>query len=389
MNNCRSCTGHLFLTLIFCAFLLILPNISYPSQEKVKDTTMEKQDINIFFNNKNIIENKSEIEVSHKEKTEAPEDKGMSLWKDILGAISPIIVAFVGAIGLIIAAYVANLKDSRSSGDTGKGEIISNPPVHILDRLEKANLDKGRLQMKNEDLENKNEELRQELKKYQVAGKVSSEAIEKFEAGDYSDAESLFKRELREGSEKKSNAAFFLGNIYSLQSNFNEALKFYKLATDNNPENYFALYNWGTALAGLALMKEGKQKEELFKQATEKYEAALKIKPDYAEALNNWGNTLAGLARMKEGKEKEELFKQAAEKYEAALKIKPDLAEALYNWGTALADLALMKEGKEKEELCKQAAKKYEAALKIEPDDAEALYHLELVKQALSMVSQA
>jgi Tfp pilus assembly protein PilF len=143
---------------------------------------------------------------------------------------------------------------------------------------------------------------------------------------------------------------------------FRDAVEKYERALQLKPDKHEALNNWGNALSDLARMKEGKERETLFGDAMEKYERALQIKPDKHEALNNWGNALSALAGMKEGGERETLLRDTMEKYEKAVQIKPDVYKTLNNWGNALSALAGMKEGGEREELQASALSKVATA---------------------------
>ncbi len=154
-----------------------------------------------------------------------------------------------------------------------------------------------------------------------------------------------------------------------------EAVEKYARALEIKPDKDEALYNWGTALADLAALHEGPEREALLKEAVEKHARAVEIKPDKDEALYNWGNALGKLAALREGPDREALLKEAVEKYARALEIKPDDHEALNNWGNALAKLAALREGPDREALLKEAGEKYARAVEIKPDMHEALYN--------------
>jgi tetratricopeptide (TPR) repeat protein len=125
------------------------------------------------------------------------------------------------------------------------------------------------------------------------------------------------------------------------------------------PDKCEALYNWGIALARLALTKTGAEADRLFVAAGEKYEQALRIRPDKHEALNNWGAALVAQAQTKTAAEADQLFAAAGEKYEQTLRIKPDTPEALNSWGIALAAQAQTKTGAEADRLFAAANDRY------------------------------
>ena len=59
----------------------------------------------------------------------------------------------------------------------------------------------------------------------------------------------------------------------------------------------------------------------MFNQAIEQYKKALIIQPDDAVTINNYGTALSGLAQLKED---ETLFNQAIEQFKKALILKPN-----------------------------------------------------------------
>lgn len=70
---------------------------------------------------------------------------------------------------------------------------------------------------------------------------------------------------------------FYLGVLFEKKKNDIEAIKYYKLAFDKNPNNYTALFNWGIVNERLGNISSAKQA----------YEKVLQIKPDYSNAQNS------------------------------------------------------------------------------------------------------
>ena len=168
--------------------------------------------------------------------------------------------------------------------------------------------------------------------------------------------------------EKEANNRFCIGLKHHLAGEYLEASKEYEAATELNPKDSDAYYNWGNALRDLAQSKSGIEAETLYNEVFEKYRQAIQIKPDYHEAYNNWGVALSELAKTKSGSEAEALCKAAFEKYHQAIQIKPDVHEVYYNWGNILSDLAQSKSGIEAEALYDESFKKYRQAIQIKPD---------------------
>ncbi|HVT10721.1 MAG TPA: hypothetical protein VHE55_00515 [Fimbriimonadaceae bacterium] len=153
---------------------------------------------------------------------------------------------------------------------------------------------------------------------------------------------------------------------------YERACEKYECATAIKPDFYVAFYNWGNALGGMAKEKQGEERRTFYERACEKYERATAIKPDFYVAFYNWGNALDGMAKEKQGEERRTFNERACEKYERATEIKPDFHEALSNWGIALVMMAMEKQGEERWTLYGRACEKYKLATTINPDDPEA-----------------
>jgi tetratricopeptide (TPR) repeat protein len=131
------------------------------------------------------------------------------------------------------------------------------------------------------------------------------------------------------------------------------------------PNDFWAYYNCGIALARLARLRDN---ETFFEEACSKYVKAIEIKADYYEAYNKWGVALARLARLRDN---ETLFEEACSKYAKAIEIKADGYDAYSNWGIALSRLAGLKND---EALFKEACSKCAKAIEIKADYCRAYY---------------
>lgn len=167
-----------------------------------------------------------------------------------------------------------------------------------------------------------------------------------------------------------------LGNVFSRQGKFDEAIAEYAEALRVRPEYPEGHNDLGNTLKdhgrlaeavaeytqalrlkpdyaeahnnlGIVLVQQGKPGE-----AIEQYNEALRLNPEFADAYNGQGLALAGQGRVGE----------AIGRYQEALRINPELNDARDNLGNALAG-----EGK-----ISEAIAQYSAALRTKPDDAAA-----------------
>ena len=131
---------------------------------------------------------------------------------------------------------------------------------------------------------------------------------------------SLFKEQKYSVAEKKCfnlikkiKPNFEIFNIYAVilfeLNKYDEAIKYWKKATELNPQYYFGYNNLGNVFL----------KQNEFKKALDYYHKAIQIKPDYYEAHHNKGNVLR----------KTNDFTGAIVSYENAIKIKSDYLPAL------------------------------------------------------------
>ena len=120
----------------------------------------------------------------------------------------------------------------------------------------------------------------------------------------------------------------------------------YRDTVDKRPNNAFARYNLGKALAESGAPAE----------AVGHYEAALQLEPGWAHVHFNLGKALVELGRLPQG----------AAHYERAVRLKPDYAKAHYNLGITLVQL-------DRKEAALAA---YRTAVTLRPDYTEARENL-------------
>jgi tetratricopeptide (TPR) repeat protein len=178
-------------------------------------------------------------------------------------------------------------------------------------------------------------------------------------------------------------AHILLGNTFTKQGEFNEAISNFSAALHRHPDNEEALTGMGIAVA-----KQGN-----LEGASRYFRKALDVKPDSAEDHSNLGFTLTQLGKDSEGihhllealrlepespnnaeihfhigtsfaslgKIDESLYH-----FTTAIKIKPDHIEAHYNLGVALARLGKLD----------PAINSFSEALRLKPDFTEAALNL-------------
>jgi tetratricopeptide (TPR) repeat protein len=150
-----------------------------------------------------------------------------------------------------------------------------------------------------------------------------------------------------------------LGMALASRGRIDEAIEYYRMALEFEPDFAEAHYNLGLALVGRGRVDE----------AIEHYRMALEFKPDYADAHNNLATALANRG----------LIDEAVEHYHKALEFKPDYAEAHNNLAAALADRGQVDE----------AIEHYRKAMEFKPDFAEAHYNLATALAGRGLVGEA
>lgn len=181
---------------------------------------------------------------------------GKPFWKKQTFII-PLTVTVIGIIFEEI--FVSVIRNCISPSQTAVVRTPENSPEFVKSLIH-AGIEIGQLRQIVEERERKIKELEEALKERNV----SKEALARFEAGDYAEAEALFAKELKEGAEKTANAAYYLGNIKFTELRFDEALNYYQKANELEPGNSQYL----TGLGSVYLIK-GKYEEGIkhFKQA--------------------------------------------------------------------------------------------------------------------------
>jgi protein O-GlcNAc transferase len=141
---------------------------------------------------------------------------------------------------------------------------------------------------------------------------ATHEALERYQAGDFEQAERLCKEILKD-QPGKGDIWYFLGVIYSQQGKHDLVIESIKKSLQFNPNNPDACH-----LLGMSLQERGRLDE-----AIEYYRESIRQNPNYAEAYNNLGNVY---------KEKKR-FDDAIASYQKAIALKPDIATSYYNLG--------------------------------------------------------
>ena len=157
-------------------------------------------------------------------------------------------------------------------------------------------------------------------------------------AGDYADAETLWRATL-----KDNPAAWIahnnLGAIRLREGRHGEAAGHLEDALRHKPDYAGALYNLGDALAALGRPDE----------AVARYRDALRVDPEFARAHNNLGNALQARGELA----------QAAHHFTEAARLTPGHAEAHYNLGSVREALGEHR----------AAAEAFERAVRLRPGD--------------------
>jgi tetratricopeptide (TPR) repeat protein len=125
-------------------------------------------------------------------------------------------------------------------------------------------------------------------------------------------------------------------------SDYRSELALFRDTVVKRPDNAFARYNLGKALAESGAPGE----------ALEHYEAALRLEPGWAHVHYNLGNALSDLGRIAE----------AAAHFQSAVRLKPDYARAHFNLGNTLLQL-------DQKEAAREA---FTTAVRFRPDFFEA-----------------
>ena len=142
---------------------------------------------------------------------------------------------------------------------------------------------------------------------------------------------------------ESSIAHYNLGRIFESDSQFAEALEYYRRALVNNPLNADAHYNLARLLA-----KQGEPDE-----AISHYRTVLKIRPKDAEAHNNLGLLLVARGESEAG----------LSEFQQAVQLDPKYAKAFFNMGRVLAQQSKLND----------ATQNLQRALSVSPNEVEIL----------------
>lgn len=141
-----------------------------------------------------------------------------------------------------------------------------------------------------------------------------------------------------------------MGNVFKLMGKYEEAVISYQKAIKINSRYAEAYSNLGNVFKELGKINDSILNHRL----------AIKINPNYAEAYSNLGNTLSELAK----------FEEAADNHRLAIKINPYYPEGYSNLGNALGELGKLDE----------AVDNYRKALKLNPEYKESILNESLIR---------
>jgi tetratricopeptide (TPR) repeat protein len=141
-----------------------------------------------------------------------------------------------------------------------------------------------------------------------------------------------------ETTNEDANRLLTQGSKLSDIGKYEESIKYYDQALEEDPNLAAASYN-----KGIILSKLGK-----YEEAIESYNQALGEDPNHAAAFQNKGNALSQLGK----------YEEAIESYDQALKVDPNYATAFHNKGNTLSLLGKYEE----------AIESYNQALEVDPN---------------------
>lgn len=158
---------------------------------------------------------------------------------------------------------------------------------------------------------------------YEQCQKNFKKGLGKQKEGDFSAAESFYKRALRYNP-AHLDANYLLGTLYAEQGQLKPALKYLQYAAEINPRSQMIQNNLGNIyqLSGLS------------DKAIICYQNALSVEPNMPEVHNNLGNIYMNRER----------FVEAEACYMRALQLRPDFVECYCNLGGALRGMKKLKE---------------------------------------------
>eukprot|EP01097_Dermamoeba_algensis_P003809 TRINITY_DN2588_c0_g4_i1.p1 TRINITY_DN2588_c0_g4~~TRINITY_DN2588_c0_g4_i1.p1 ORF type:complete len:827 (-),score=219.42 TRINITY_DN2588_c0_g4_i1:273-2711(-) len=152
----------------------------------------------------------------------------------------------------------------------------------------------------------------------------------------------------------------------------------YEAALKLQPNDIWALANYGSTLFEQAKNASGNQARELLAQAQASYDKALSLAPKNYELITQYANVITDyfrattVGRISYDYSKK-LYTVARNQYEEAIKLKAEDADTYAAYGSALFTYAKLKIGAESQELIKLGQAKYEEALKLRPNDYQVI----------------
>lgn len=148
------------------------------------------------------------------------------------------------------------------------------------------------------------------------ADSLFQKAFAAHNAGELKDAESLYRKALRE-TPSDMETLYLLGTVCAQLGKIDEAAKFLTSALKIAPDHVEALNSMGLTLRGQKKLAE----------SAAHFRRAVELRPDYVDALSNLGSVLELDGKLDE----------AEPPLRLALKLHPDMANAHYNLGLVLS----------------------------------------------------
>jgi len=178
-----------------------------------------------------------------------------------------------------------------------------------------------------------------------MSDKLLKKAINKHKAGQYRDAQTLYRKILK-SQPQHIDANYMLGTLLAEQGDAPSAMKYIRLAEQQAPGSQYIKNNLGNVYRMLGD----------YENAAAKYQEALAIQPDMTQALNNLAIVNRRLNNNSE----------AITLYKSAIAVSPNFTEAHFNLGKSYWD-----DGQyENAQAC------FQRVLEIDPEHALAFHEL-------------
>jgi tetratricopeptide (TPR) repeat protein len=157
---------------------------------------------------------------------------------------------------------------------------------------------------------------------------TSRQALAAFAAKNYAEAERLC-REILAVDRDHFEAHHLLGGVRSLRGDWIRGLQHFEAAAGLRPDSVEATDNRARALRGMEGHAIKLARERRYQDALPFFDLLHESEPENCETLNNRGNTQCGLSR----------FNEALADYDRAIALKPDHVDAHANRSTVLVHL--------------------------------------------------